>query len=349
MTPHLKEDIVKNYDVLWLHYSAKVHPSLIGLWKHRYGLKIILDLDDSWNISLNHVAYKHLGPTIQRSKELSVIADHVVCSTSYVEEMVKNYNQNTSVIDNALPWGKHQYHIWQENKESFMKRKIRIGIVGSASHFEDWYSIKGKMRRVIKDGEIKKKCEFVIGGYNKANPTSQKKWEEVCSIFGNPIKVESREVIDYIDIYRNVDILLCPLVDNHSNRCRSNLKVFEAACVNSIPILGELYREKSPHNLAYPFEDWYNNIKRLISDKEKLYDLKHSLSQQFRDHHDYDELCVQPRAKVLDLPKPIRELNITGITYGNDQWTEYKEYRNKVNSIEEKSYLFEYNPMINTI
>lgn len=350
-TDELTEDLIKKYEVLWLHYTADVHPSVIGYWKSKYNLKIVVDLDDSWHVSKKHVRYKQLQGTIQHSKSLVVVATHVICSTPQVEEMVKPYNSNTSVIGNGIPWNEGQYHVYQETIESFMNRKIRIGLVGSASHFEDWESIRGKMKRVLKDGEIKSKCEFVIGGYAPQNPVSKKLWDQVSTMLGKPVKVQNKEVYDYIDIYRNVDILLCPLVDNHANECRSNLKVHEAACVNAVCILGELYRDKSDYNTVHLFEDWYNNIKFLIKDKEELYKMKHQASQYIRDHHSYDEQCVQPRKQLLEQlteeKSKEKELNIWGITYADGQFTEYNEYRNTVKTIEQGSMYFEYNAILN--
>ncbi len=62
-------------------------------------------------------------------------------------------------------------------------------------------------------------------------------------------------------------------------------------------------------------------------------------------------MCVSPR---LDLFKelshhtftPPDKYNLFSITYKDGQDVEYTEYRNKINSIEEKSYLSEYNPIL---
>ena len=82
---------------------------------------------------------------------------------------------------------------------------------------------------------------------------------------GKPILFGNRPVENYIDLYREIDILLCPLVDNDLNRKKSGLKIFEAACTNTLCILGEMYRDIEECSTVHLFEDWYNNIKLLIS------------------------------------------------------------------------------------
>lgn len=338
----LQEEVLKNYDVVYLHYSAQIIPAQLGYWKSKYGFKLILDLDDSWTISKNHPSYKSLIPVIQRSKELVTMADHVIVTCDLIKEEIKDYNDSVHVVPNGIPWNNFQYQVWNESLDSFMNRKIRIGIVGSASHYEDWLSIKGQIKRMLTDGEIKN-CEFVVGGYTDANSRSKQIWGEIASMFKNPTIIRAKDIYNYIESYREVDILLCPLVDNAQNRSRSNLKVLEAACTNTIPVLGELYREKSPLNNVHLFEDWYKNVKTLISDKEELYYRKIEVSKYIRDNHIYYSECVEPRIEILKLPKKEIDLDIWGITYADAQHTEYKEYRNHINSVEQKSYLFEYN------
>lgn len=348
MVDKLSEEIVKNHGVLWIHYGVPFAPAQIGVLKSRYNLKVVVDIDDSWSWDKSHPDYNWLQKTIQRSKELCVIADHVVCATPLIADMVNKYNSNTVVIGNGIPWGEGQFQVWREEYESFMNRKIRIGLVGSASHFEDWESIRGKMKRVLSDGEIKNKCEFVIGGYTDSNKRSKQLWDKASTILGNPVKRKNKKVYDYIDLYRGLDILLCPLVDNHPNRCRSNLKVFEAACTDTLCILGDLYHDKWDHNHVHLYEDWYNNIKTLIKDKDKLYQQKMEVSQYVRQQHDYNERCVQPRLHILNLPNKTTDLNIYGITYSG-QHTEYKEYKNEVRTPEEGSAYFEYNALLNLL
>ena len=373
----LTEELFKNYDSVWFHYKTMVHPTELSMWRLKYGTQIVMDIDDTWNIPLNHPSYEVLKETSKWSKQFAIIADWVVCSTSEVEKMVMPYNENTLVIPNRIPYGEGQYHVIQESEEDFMNRKIRIGFCGSISHLEDWESISGKLKRVLSDGEVKSKCEFVVCGFPKNIKISESMiekgtayakakgmdvnkvldymekshikrntdhWNKIKFALGKPILFGNRPVENYIDLYREIDILLCPLVDNDLNRKKSGLKIFEAACTNTLCILGEMYRDIEECSTVHLFEDWYNNIKFLIKDKEKLYDMKMKTSEYIRNLYDYRTDCVLPRQEILGKKRQL-DLNIWGITYKEDQQTEYKQYHNTINSIADKSYFFEANVM----
>lgn len=250
----LTEELFKNYDSVWFHYKTMVHPTELSMWRLKYGTQIVMDIDDTWNIPLNHPSYEVLKETSKWSKQFAIIADWVVCSTSEVEKMVMPYNENTLVVPNRIPYGEGQYHVIQESEEDFMNRKIRIGFCGSISHLEDWESISGKLKRVLSDGEVKSKCEFVVCGFPKNIKISESMiekgtayakakgmdvnkvldymekshikrntdhWNKIKFALGKPILFGNRPVENYIDLYREIDILLCPLVDNDLNRKKS--------------------------------------------------------------------------------------------------------------------------------
>ena len=377
------EELFRIYDSVWIHYKTVVHPTQLAMWRAQYGTQIVLDIDDTWNIPINHPSYKTVSESARWSKYFAVVADWVVCSTSEVEKMVNPYNKNTVVIPNRIPCGEGQYHVVTESKESFMNRKIRIGFCGSISHLEDWESISGKLKRVIQDTEVRSKCEFVVCGvpdFNnlpepdwiedkinsligvkyKDTPENRESlrksmlkgyvdynkdvWKKITKGLGNPLVINGKPVENYIDLYREVDILLCPLVDNDLNKCKSSLKILEAACTDTLCILGNLYKGKGQECDHHLYEDWYNNIKSLIKNKEKLYEKKLDISKKVRNLYDYTTDCVLPRQEILGKKKEL-DLDIYGITYKEGQSTEYKEYRNTVNSIEDKSYFFEANPI----
>lgn len=379
------EDLFRMYDSVWIHYKTIVHPTQLAMWRAQYGTQIVLDIDDTWSIPLNHPAYDAVSENAKWSKKFAVIADWVVCSTPEIEMMVKPYNKNTIVVPNRIPYGEGQYQVWHESKEEFMRRKIRIGFCGSISHLEDWESISGKLKRVIQDTEVRQKCEFVVCGvpdFNKLSeppwiedqveylvktkyrdtPENREKiksilykghvdynrdlWKRVTKSLGSPLIIGDRPVENYIDLYREIDILLCPLVSNDLNKKKSTLKILEAACTDTLCILGNLYKGKGQECDYHLYEDWYNNIKALIRDKQDLYDMKLDLSEKVRILYDYDSDCVKPRQSILGVKKEL-DLDIYGITYKDGQSTEYKEYRNTVNSIEDKSYFFEANPIRN--
>jgi hypothetical protein len=371
----LTEELFSQHDSVWFHYKINVHPTELSQWRLKYGTQIVLDIDDTWNIPLNHPSYKPVSEAAKWSKQFAIIADWVVCSTPEVESMVKPYNENTLVVPNRIPYGEGQYHVVNESKEEFMNRKIRIGFCGSVSHLEDWLSISNKFKRIV--SEFKKEVEFVVCGYpseiklsegmvKEGTDYAHRKgldvqrtldymlkqhkarnkglWDRILKVLGSPKVFSNRPVENYIDLYREIDILLCPLVDNDLNRKKSGLKIFEAACTDTLCILGEMYRDIEPCSTVHLFEDWYNNIRFLIKDKEKLYDMKLKTSEYIRNLYDYHTDCVLPRQSILGIKRQL-DMNIWGITYKPNQKTEYKPYFNTINTVADKSYFFEANVM----
>lgn len=384
-TTRLDESLIKNYDSLWIHYKCDIHPTLLSMWRLKYGIQIVLDLDDTWLIDRDHPSYSTVKMAAELSKQFAIIADWVVCATPEIEKMVKPFNENTIIIPNRIPYGEGQFHVFDESLESFLNRKIRIGLCGSLSHINDWLSISGKLKRVLGDSQIKKECEFIVGGvpdFNKVGKPAwlpnkveeiiktkgymdtpenrskvedyffkeylkqnREKWGKMIGVLSKPRIVLSSPVENYIETYREIDIMLCPLIDNDLNSKKSTLKILECACTNTLCILGEPYRGKGTECDYHLYENWYENIKGLIKNKEELWKKKLDISEKIRNLYSFDDV-VQQRKQILGIKREV-PLNIWGITYKEGQQTEYKEYRNTVNTIEEKSYLFENNVILN--
>lgn len=327
----LYENIVKNYDVLWLH-GAYNKPYVISQWRSKYGFKVVLEVDDNWVIPRDYHNYEALVAGAKRIKELCLIADTVIVSNERIKNAI-SYWTDSVVVHNRIPYNYGQYHVIPENKETFMNRKVRVGFCGSTSHVQDYFSIIPNLTRLKSDPRI----EWVLSGVDK----STEKWSSLTKKM-NWTFVPPQKPVNYISLYGELDIILCPLRDNELNRSRSGLKVYEAACTNTLPILSNLYKEKDIQPELYMYEDWTFNIQSLISNKQKLWELKHSVSQTVRDSTDYHTECVLPRQAILEHKRKDVDLNIYGIVFA-DRTTEYTPYENKIKTLEEKSYFFEHN------
>jgi hypothetical protein len=345
-TTSITEEVVRNHDLLYLHWSAgsKYPTFLYSLLKKRYGFKIILDIDDSWQVG-NHIEKRLLEQSIAFSKDAALLADQVICSTEGIAAQVKKYNPNTHIIPNLVPYGQGQFKVKDERWEDFEKRKIRIGFIGSHSHLNDWMSLRNVLKRIAGDKEVQDKCQFVLGGYSEDNPVTKKLWTDLANLFPNCLLLWGRPFEDYMQIYHKCDILLNPLLDTSLNRCKSNLKVRECAASLTIPIIDKIGFEKEPVNQYVPrvhrSEDWFLIIKRLIANKQSLFNHKQDLSYMIRKDKPYESI-LKARQEVFDLPVEEKPTQIRSIIYHPEQVTEYPTYLNTVKTIEERSYLFEH-------
>lgn len=130
-------DYLKGFDAIFLHrvpqnnYEQAV---VIITNLKKLGLKVIIDIDDYWNLDPSHGSYEQIkkagvpGILINCLK----MADMVTVPTSILANEVKQFNKNVFVLPNAL----------DPNEEQFKPRptesdKVRIGWLGGSSHIKD--------------------------------------------------------------------------------------------------------------------------------------------------------------------------------------------------------------------
>lgn len=139
------EDInyLKKYDVIFLHrlaqnqYSKSV--SIISNLK-KLGLKVIIDLDDYWELDRSHSSYdlnklQNISSVIIESVKL---ADLVIVSTNLLAKEVKRLNKNVQVLPNAIDPNEEQFKI--KKTES---NRTRFGWLGGSSHIKDLELLSG--------------------------------------------------------------------------------------------------------------------------------------------------------------------------------------------------------------
>lgn len=356
-TDGLDEFLLTDIDILWIHWNSKVQPIYLSLFREKYKFKIILDIDDSWNVPNNHVS-----PNVQLSalfsKAYAAVADWIIVSNPKLIPEVSKINLNISVVPNHIPYGYDQFKLVTESKKDFMNRRIKVGFFGGHNHYNDWMEIQGQINTLVKNPLFKEQADFYLCGYSSTNPW----WNKLKDKFPYAKLIQGSKVEDYMPVY-DLDISLCPLEDNHFNRCKSDLKILEAAARKSICVVDPIYKELSihadSHFVVKNEKDWHRIPLDLISDKERLYNLKENSSKLLlqTEHinsnyssNPYIEMAVKPRMRLMSQdPYRFSDYSIWSISYRPEQICEYTPYLNPIKTVEEKSYLFEYNPILKLI
>lgn len=341
------EEIVKEFDLLYIR-TSKYQAAMYSLWKSLYGFKIIYDRDDSFDIPQDY-PNRELFKNSRGFKELLFLADCVTTSTETLAEELSKYNSWVEVIPNRIPYGHEQFLPKEETKEEFMSRKIKVGLVGSFYHKSDYLEIKPWLNTLVRNQWFKENCEFLIGGWHE---TAKHHWIQFRDL-GKFI--EGRPVDDYISLYSEFDVILCPLKDNHFNRCKSSLRVMEAGVSQSLCLLDDLYKNKKDFpNVGHIYvgeKEWCSKVLEVCKDKEKLWELKQSTSQKAREV-DFMEI-VRRRDEVIDRVIEKEEIypeqNIYTIRYQNNQPWEFKPIINKSKTLAHKTWRFEYNVMLSCL
>lgn len=334
-TETLTEEIVKNADIIYIHWNSPVSIPILSVWQSKYKFKVIADIDDTWDLSN---IYKK---TIFQSKNLCRFADAVICTNEYIKQQIIKFNTMVFVIPNYLP-NDGQFTF----KDKPTTNKLHIGIGGSISHYQDWLLLKKHIRKIEKD--FGDNIQWHLIGIDD-NPL----WKDIINIMPkSTIKYRNINVDNYMQLYDNLDVMLCPLADSSLAKGRSALKVYECLHAGVVPIISEFYIKKDNRLKDLPISNWYNNIKNFITRKylglEVIKNLRKCINYNYKNDCVIARICI-----FVDLLNTYHDAGykheLYSIKYQENQLVEYTPYFNKIKTIEEKSYLFEYNPIINIV
>lgn len=219
------------------------------------GTKIVVDVDDSWDLPLSHPFYQTWN---QRGNTQKVIdnlklADLVICATEKLQTKVRIFNKNTVVIPNAFPFGYEDY----VPKPTPHDKMTFIYVAGS-THLPDVKLLDGKFKRIGGDQWMRERAGFVLAGYEPTSVAKYKTKEDYEAKNGNIVMVKVTNVWDrmanifsqtrshrilpatnldeYINYYDQADVAIVPLCDTEWNSYKSELKIVEAA-VKGIPVI----------------------------------------------------------------------------------------------------------------
>lgn len=204
-------------------------------------------------------------------------ADLVSCTTDILAEKLRTINPNVVVLPNLIDF--NQYPTCD-----LVKKNIRIGWQGGASHYEDLFMIRDAI------GEILKKypqVTFVYWGDMKLYGMFRKFPME---------RIECHNWSDYL-VYpyklkcMNLDIGLCPVVENEFNRNKSAIKYFEYSVTGSASIASD-WEPYSPcitsgkDGLLVKPDQWFAAMEELILDGDKRTRLaKNAYSNVFENYN----------------------------------------------------------------
>ncbi len=286
------------------------------------GMKIIVDIDDYWILSQNHAHYDQWMTKVFDNQKYSnaeltiqhiTNADLVICTSMRLQEKVREYNKNTVVIPNALPFGEGIYQPGIREPHD----KMGFLYAGGVSHLPDVQLLSGKFKRIGTDKSIIDYAEFIIAGYEQKKETRRMynnredynakndkfttetksvkgPYDQMVNIFSytNSYRViPSAPVNKYLSCYDLADVSLVPLVDSSWNAMKSELKLLEAA-TRSIPCI---VSNVSPYSDLRPCEgvmwvenadDWIPYIKKCIREPNWVKDMGHTSAKWIKEMYD---------------------------------------------------------------
>lgn len=267
-------------DVLMFNRDIATTASELCSLRDKYGFKIVVDLDDYWEIPYNHPLYKTWLQD-DRAKALQEnirIADLVLVTTQFLASQVNTLNFNVFVVPNCLE---------EQPIKTSTDPKVRFMYTGGHTHTADLELLEGRFKRIGTDSYIKKNGVFIFTGYDESPYMSNAR-----RIFKLTESYGMRHLLpldEYMTNYDHADVVLVPLVDNKFNNCKSELKIIEAG-MKGLPCI--VSRVKPYTELeGFPGilwvdkpQDWLEHIRFCINSKSSLENAGHLLREYITKH-----------------------------------------------------------------
>ena len=249
--------------------------------------------EDGFNIEDNITRQDYFKAAFKRS-------DMVSASTPILQKIFLTLNKNSLVLPNLIDFDLYP-------KVEYVKKEIRIGWQGGASHYEDLFMVAPAIKQIIKKYDNVKFVFFGdmrFYGLFKDIPKNKIEWHSWMQFVAYPYKLATL----------NLDIGLCPVIDNEFNRNKSAIKYFENA-VFKVPVIASDIPPYSPvvthlkDGLLVNKDGWYDAIEYLIKDK-KLRDrlAKNAYDNVYENHNADKKVHLWAEAYEKLLKKDVTEL-----------------------------------------
>lgn len=278
---------------------------MITLWKlflHPSAPACIQDLDDLlFDVHpTNFGAFEfYREADVHRIMAASLaISDALTVSTEPLAAELRAFNPHVAVIPNYLP----KRLLGRPKKR--VRTKPIVGWAGGSSHMIDLNVIADVLPKVINSTDAKLRfygMDFA-GLFELDEPAQFTPWFHDKSAYVKAL---------------DLDIGLCPLVDNRFNRCKSHVKALEYS-FRGIPTVASNvtpYKEYVIHGvtgfLCNDQEEWEHYLRVLIGNPELRYDLGCNAYEHARAYHVAEDHAHEVDAiyrAVLDKKDEIRAL-----------------------------------------
>lgn len=278
--------------------------------KAQCGFKVILDLDDYWNLYAHHHEFGNwINAKMPRWIMKNIhLADAITVTHSLLAEKVLEVKPDADVhvIPNGLPFDEGQYTRHREEDD-----RVRLLYAGGASHVYDVAELRAPLQQV---NETLAGHEIILAGY-KDNPEKIKsQWDRMLETFYPHLQAAHRPIrrgkplSKYMQIYEEADVVLAPLEDNEFNRYKSNLKVLEAGCKGAAVIASAIHPYDNPLDREFlTFADssvgWYEAMRYHIRNPQYCKDMGQALAEHVRKHYHIDKINLHRRQLLEHMQK----------------------------------------------
>lgn len=193
--------------------------------------------------------------------------DGFICTNDFLaRKLRRSFGKPVGVIPNSL--NREQVEV----SEKCLKGKKHDGFVigyfsGSPTHRKDFAVVEGELAKFL---HKYKDAKLLVVGYMK--------FSNVMREMIKKGQVEVRGVVDYLELQKlmaGVDVSIAPLVVNDFTNCKSELKFFEAAVVETVTVASPNYSFKQAirdgeNGFLAEGGEWYDKIEYIYRDAKEM-------------------------------------------------------------------------------
>jgi len=257
--------------------SFRFNPSPIFATLKKAGVKIIMDVDDHWDISPGHPMYSYSRKTNFAGCCIDQLrySDYITCTHSHLRKQILDIGipkEKVIVCKNAIDPDELQYSQEFDYGDKLMWQ-------GSSTHAMDLELLK----------EIEQ--PITLCGYHYSE-----EWFEMTSKIKQPLIKDHLPVTEYMNHYNGLGISLIPLKDNKFNRNKSELKMIEAGWAKKGVIVSDIhpYSLLAKHGVncftAKSQSDFKKYTEMLINEVNLQDDIRFRLHEEIRERYLIDKV-----------------------------------------------------------
>jgi len=179
--------------------------------------------------------------------------DMISVTTGKLAEYARQFNKRVAILPNAINtnvWWKPNF---KENEQ------LRVGWSGGISHYEDWFSLKEPLNKLIR----KYKFKLILAGSAFTGLIDKDLLD-----FVEVHPWVSFEAYSYHTMLLNLDAAIIPLADLPFNHYKSSIKLYEFSAMGVPSVVANILPySKSGINAALYYdspEQFYTNMEQLI-------------------------------------------------------------------------------------
>jgi glycosyltransferase involved in cell wall biosynthesis len=161
------------YDIIHSHrtfcHEYEKMPELVSKL-HEMGIVTILDIDDYWEVSIEHPLHAAIKKDNLKEKIINnlKLVNYITTTTPIFAEYIREYNQNVFVIENGVNTELKEFKEIEKEKCD----KLRLLYLAGSSHLQDVSLLKDSFDVLNSDSDLKNKYQINLAGFDLRGTTT---------------------------------------------------------------------------------------------------------------------------------------------------------------------------------